>query len=114
MEIHCYTIEVIAQGGNILASAARPESPQGGDKMTNYEVMFILDSALEEDAKNAAVEMVKNIITAEGGEVTKEDIWGTKKLAYPIQKKNEGYYAVVEFQAGTELPEGVRQKIEDF
>ena len=77
--------------------------------MTNYEVMFILDSALEEDAKNAAVEMVKNIITAEGGEVTKEDIWGTKKLAYPIQKKNEGY------QAGTELPKELdrRLKISD-
>ena len=83
--------------------------------MTNYEVMFILDSALEEDAKNAAVEMVKNIITAEGGEVTKEDIWGTKKLAYPIQKKNEGYYALVEFQAGTELPKELdrRLKISD-
>ena len=49
--------------------------------MTNYEVMFILDSALEEDAKNAAVEMVKTIITNEGGEVTKDDIWGTKTLA---------------------------------
>ena len=70
--------------------------------MTNYEVMFILDSALEEDAKNAAVEMAKNIITAEGGEV-------------PIQKKNEGYYAVVEFQAGTELPKELdrRLKISD-
>ena len=56
-------------------------------------------------------EMVKTIITNEGGEVTKEDIWGTKKLAYPIQKKNEGYYAVVEFKAGTELPKELDRRL---
>ncbi len=55
--------------------------------MTNYEVMFILDSALEEDAKNAAVEMVKNVITAEGGEITKEDIWGTKNSRIRSRKR---------------------------
>lgn len=83
--------------------------------MTNYEVMFILDAALEEEAKAAAVETFKGVITAGGGEIAKEDIWGTKKLAYPIQKKNEGYYVVVEFQAGPELPKELdrRLKISD-
>ncbi|MDX9888171.1 MAG: 30S ribosomal protein S6 [Anaerovoracaceae bacterium] len=71
--------------------------------MTKYEVMFILDPTLEEDKKTAAIETVKEIITAEG-EVTKVDLWGMKKLAYPIQKKNEGYYVVLEFSASTELP----------
>ncbi len=83
--------------------------------MINYEVMFILEADLEEDVKNAAVQMVKDIITAGGGEITKEDIWGTRKLAYPIQKKNEGYYVVVEFQAGPDLPKELdrRLKISD-
>jgi small subunit ribosomal protein S6 len=72
-------------------------------RMTKYEVMFILDPTLEEDKKTAAIETVKEIITAEG-EVTKVDLWGMKKLAYPIQKKNEGYYVVLEFSASTELP----------
>ena len=71
--------------------------------MTKYEVMFILDPTLEEDKKTAAIETVKEIITADG-EVTKVDLWGMKKLAYPIQKKNEGYYVVIEFSASTELP----------
>ena len=79
--------------------------------MINYEVMVILDDALEEEAKNATVQSVKDIIAAEGGEVTKEDIWGTKKLAYPIQKKNEGYYAVIEFQAGPDLPKELDRRL---
>lgn len=71
--------------------------------MTKYEVMFILDPTLEEDKKAATIETVKEIITADG-EVTKVDLWGMRKLAYPIQKKNEGYYVVLEFSANTDLP----------
>ena len=71
--------------------------------MTNYELMFIIDPTLEDEKKEATVETVKGIIEADGtvGEV---DVWGLRKLAYPIQKKNEGYYVVVEFKAGKELP----------
>ena len=57
--------------------------------MANYEVMFILDPALEDDKKDATVETVKTIIASEG-EVGNVDVWGMKKLAYPIQKKAEG------------------------
>ena len=58
--------------------------------MTNYEVMFIIDPILEDDKKEATVETVQQIINADG-EVSKVDVWGLRKLAYPIQKKNEGY-----------------------
>ena len=82
--------------------------------MTNYEVMFILDPALEDDKKEATVEMVKEIIAAEG-EVGNVDVWGLRKLAYLIQKKNEGYYVVVEFKAQPTLPKELdrRMKIAD-
>ena len=82
--------------------------------MTNYEVMFIIDPALEEAKKEAAVEKVKDIIAADG-EVSKVDVWGMRKLAYPIQKKNEGYYVVVEFKAPADLPKELdrRLKISD-
>lgn len=82
--------------------------------MNNYEVMFIIEAALEQEKKEAAVEMVKEIITA-GGEVGKVNVWGTRKLAYPIQKKNEGFYAVIEFKANPELPKELdrRLKISD-
>lgn len=82
--------------------------------MTNYEVMFILDPALEDETKDAAVETVKSIIAKEG-EVGDVDVWGMRKLAYPIQKKNEGYYVVIEFKAQPTLPKELdrRLKISD-
>lgn len=82
--------------------------------MTNYEVMFILDPTLEDEKKDAAVETVKGIIAAEG-EVGNVDVWGMRKLAYPIQKKTEGYYVVIEFKAEPTLPKELdrRLKISD-
>ena len=82
--------------------------------MINYEVMFILDPALEDDKKEAAIEAVKEIISSEG-EVGNTDVWGMIKLAYPIQKKNEGYYVVIEFKGEPTLPKELdrRLKISD-
>jgi len=82
--------------------------------MTNYELMFILKSALEDEEKEAAVETVKKIISADG-EVTNVDVWGMRKLAYPIEKKNDGYYVVVEFKGKQTLPKELdrRLKISD-
>ena len=82
--------------------------------MINYEVMLILDPALEDDKKDATVETVKGIIAAEG-EVGNVDTWGMRKLAYPIQKKSEVYYVVIEFKAQPTLPKELdrRLKISD-
>jgi small subunit ribosomal protein S6 len=82
--------------------------------MTNYEVLFILDSTLEDDKKDAAMAMVQEIIAADG-EVGKVDVWGMRKLAYPIQKKNEGFYVVMEFTGSAQLPKELdrRLKISD-
>ena len=84
--------------------------------MTNYEVMFILDPVAEDAEKEAFTERVQAIITDEEGTVGKVDVWGMRKLAYPIRKKNEGYYVLIEFQAGTELPKELdrRLKIADI
>ena len=82
--------------------------------MNNYEVMFIIEAALEDDKKQAAIEMVKEVISA-AGEVGKVAVWGMRKLAYPIRKKNEGYYVVIEFKSGSDLPKELdrRLKISD-
>ena len=72
--------------------------------MAKYEVMFIIDPILEDEKKNAVVERVQEIINADG-EVSSVDTWGMRKLAYPINKKNEGYYVVVEFNASADLKE---------
>ena len=76
--------------------------------------MFILDPALEDETKDATVETVKSIIAKEG-EVGDVDVWGMRKLAYPIQKKNEGYYVVIEFKAQPTFPKELdrRLKISD-
>lgn len=78
--------------------------------MNKYEIMFIIEAALEDDKKEAAIEMVKEIISADG-EVGKVDIWGMRRLAYPIQKKNEGYYVVMEFTAGPNLPKELDRRL---
>jgi len=78
--------------------------------MRNYEVMFVIDPALEEAAKNATIETVQNIIAA-NGEVVKTDVWGMRKLAYPIQKMEEGYYVVIDFMADATLPYELNRKL---
>ena len=56
--------------------------------MRDYEVMFILDPTLDEEAKNSMIETVKSIIN-EDGEAGEADVWGNRKLAYQIEKKKE-------------------------
>ncbi len=82
--------------------------------MTNYELMFIIDPVLDEEAKKETIETVKGIIAAEGA-VKEEDVWGMRKLAYPIEKKSEGYYVVLQFEANSTLPKELdrRLKISD-
>lgn len=79
--------------------------------MTNYEVLYILDASIADDEKTSFAERVQKIITDEGGEIGKVDAWGVKKLAYPIQKKGEGYYTLIEFQAGPELPKELDRRL---
>ncbi|MDD4376794.1 MAG: 30S ribosomal protein S6 [Eubacteriales bacterium] len=78
--------------------------------MINYEVMFIIEPTLEDAKKEATVETVKEIIGADG-EVSKVDVWGMRKLAYPIEKKFEGYYVVVEFKANPTLPKELDRRL---
>ena len=78
--------------------------------MTNYEVLFIIDPTLEDEKKEATIEAVKEVIAADG-EVGNVDVWGMRKLAYPIQKKSEGYYVVIEFQGNPTLPKELDRRL---
>ncbi len=74
--------------------------------MRLYEVVYILDPALLEDAVNTKLEKFHGLATAQGGEVTAVDHWGVRQLAYPIKKLGSGYYVVAQFTAAAEaLPE---------
>lgn len=64
-----------------------------------YELVFIADPRLSDEDVVAMTDDYKTLITAEGGEVVKEESWGKRKLAYPIEKLNEGKYVVLYVEA---------------
>lgn len=72
--------------------------------MTKYELAVVVSAKLEDDARTATVEKVKEYITRYGGVVTNVDDWGKRKLAYEIQKMSEGYYYFIQFDAETDCP----------
>ena len=78
--------------------------------MNKYELMFIIDPVLDDEKKDAVIETVKGIIAA-SGEVAATDVWGLKKLAYPIEKKTEGYYVVMQFAATPDLPRELDRRL---
>lgn len=70
--------------------------------MRAYELMVILSPEVEDCAVEPSLSKFLEIVTNEGGSVDNVDIWGRRRLAYEIQKKSEGIYAVVNF---TSTPE---------
>ena len=69
----------------------------------NYEVVYMLDPNLTEDATAALVEKFKALVESKGtlGEVNE---WGKRHLAYPINDLTEGYYVLMTFTATPDLP----------
>ena len=63
--------------------------------MRHYEMLVLINADLE-DPKDE-VEKVEDTVRNLGGEIVKTDVWGKKRLAYPIQKKNEGIYVLFNF-----------------
>ena len=63
--------------------------------MRHYEMLTILNAEIEEPKEE--VEKIEEVVRSLGGEMTQTDVWGKKKLAYPIQKKTEGFYALFTF-----------------
>lgn len=64
--------------------------------MRKYEVMIILDPDLEERTVAPSLETYLNVVRNDEGTVDNVDIWGRRRLAYEIQKKSDGIYAVVD------------------
>lgn len=82
----------------------------GGENMKNYEVLFILDPVMDDEAKKAMIERVKEIIN-DGGEAGEVDVWGNKRLAYEINKKKDGYYVVIQFKANPDMPKELDRRL---
>jgi small subunit ribosomal protein S6 len=67
--------------------------------LRQYEIMIILDPEIEERTVAPSLDKYLSVVKSDGGTVDKVDIWGRRRLAYDIQKKSEGIYAVVDFTA---------------
>ncbi len=67
--------------------------------MKTYEMIYVLDTSVADEAKEAFVKKFEDIVTSNGGNVVSVDKWGVKKLAYPINFKTEGDYVLMTFEA---------------
>jgi len=67
--------------------------------MRRYELMVILDANLEERTVAPSLDQYLTVVKNDGGSVEKVDVWGRRRLSYPIQKRSEGIYAVVDLTA---------------
>ena len=73
------------------------------DIINKYETIFVLDAALDEEKLTALSEKFQSLISA-NGTVESVDVWGKRRLAYPIDYKTEGFYTLVKFSSAPEFP----------
>ncbi len=79
-------------------------------KLRKYEILFVIHPDRVEE-KNTILERITTVITEDSGQVLKLDEWGMRKLAYPIEKKRQGYYILMEFAAPAETPAKLEQNL---
>ena len=79
--------------------------------MNQYEVMYILDTTLEDQARQDLINRFAAVVTANGGQVDRIDEWGKRRLAYAIDYKTEGYYVLMYITAPAELPREMERNL---
>jgi small subunit ribosomal protein S6 len=67
--------------------------------MSKYEVLYIIDNDVADEKKNEIVARFSDLVEANGGKILAIDKWGTRKYAYKINFKSEGYYVLMTFEA---------------
>ncbi len=68
-----------------------------------YETVFILTPVLSDAQMKEAVEKFSKVLTDNGATIVNKEEWGLRKLAYPLQKKSTGFYALIKFDAPTDI-----------
>lgn len=71
--------------------------------MNKYETVFILTPVLSDAQMKEAVEKFSKVLTDNGATIVNEELWGLRKLAYPIDKKSTGFYTLLEFDGDPTL-----------
>ena len=80
--------------------------------MNKYELVYVIDTALDDDARKVVIDRFNGMIEQEGGKVLKVDEWGKRRLAYPINYKTEGYYLLVNFESEATLPREIERNLQ--
>jgi small subunit ribosomal protein S6 len=80
-------------------------------ELRNYETVFILTPVLSEDQIKDTVAKYVSLLKENGAKIVNEEQWGMKKLAYPIQKKNTGFFNLVEFEASADTVESIEVEL---
>ena len=73
------------------------------EHINKYETIMVLDVTKTEEEIASVVEKLKSLIEKHG-EIERVDEWGKRRLAYPINFMNEGYYVLINFKSGPEFP----------
>ena len=80
--------------------------------MNQYEVMYVIDAALEDSARTELINRFSDLVVKNGGEVDRVDEWGKRRLAYAIQYKTEGYYVLMYIKAPADLPREIERNMQ--
>lgn len=72
--------------------------------MNLYEVLYVIDTTLEDSARTDVINRFSALVEANGGKVERVDEWGKRRLAYAINYKTEGYYVLMYISAPSDLP----------
>ncbi len=72
--------------------------------LNTYETIFIGAEATPQDKLESTLERVKSVIGKAGGKITFTEIWGRKRLAFPIKRNRDGHYAYIVFSGPAQLP----------
>jgi small subunit ribosomal protein S6 len=95
---------VVLPSGDLVLSAPgivdqeQTQREESYREMNSYEVALIVRPEVEEEAQQALIEQLSQILTSEGGQVENVETWGRRRLAYSINKVNEGFYYFIQGQ----------------
>lgn len=95
--------------------AVRALEPRGGNALRRYETIFIVRADMSVDETEELIERYKTIVTSHEGSMIKIEKWGKRKLAYPIEKRKEGFYVLFDFGGEREVVSEIERnfKIDD-
>lgn len=95
----------------LVSAFAEAKSPKGGVNMNKYELAVIFNPTLDEESLKNEFESVKSLLERFNASIDKVDDWGKRRLAYEINKVNEGYYYFINFNADSNVPSEIESRM---